>query len=52
MLFSYVGDHESSFHKASGIIMLLCVNFVLLSKICGFHSGDYEERRLLGCGSV
>jgi hypothetical protein len=24
----------------------------LKSKIWGFHSGDYEECRLLGCGAV
>jgi hypothetical protein len=24
----------------------------MLCKICGFHGGDYEEYRLLGCDAV
>jgi hypothetical protein len=29
-----------------------CGNQNVICKISGFHSGDYEELRLLGCGAV
>jgi hypothetical protein len=28
------------------------IKYVFICKILGFHGGDYEECRLLGCGAV
>jgi hypothetical protein len=38
-------DVKLKISKISGDKFMLC-------KICVFHGGDYEERRLLGCGAV
>jgi hypothetical protein len=29
-----------------------CVYYFTVSRILGFHGGDYKECRLLGCGAV